>query len=385
MTIVRSTMLAIAVTLGASGCRAWSPGTLTPTPRPLAERTFDVDEFVAEHNRNADRIQTLEARPTIGVKSKAFHGQADGRLALERPRNFKLELLGPPMRTVKADIGSNEEEFWFWVDNDEKTTYWCKYDELDSSSLAVTYQPDWIIEALGLKPITPEEAAGIKVNVGDERGTTALVFPSTKNGGQTYTRMMIVGDHNRRIKQHRVYQGTVASQNLLAKADVDHFIEYDASSAEGETQKCYLPESIKLEWRRDQLALDVVLQSVKVNQFDSSRSAGMFVEPVVKGNQRVNLAELSRSPRKDSRTTVRDTLSPPPARNGLKLSRPRSIPDDTTMAPRRKQKVPARTNDSTTSPLEDVVSARSPIAPETAASQAANAVSARNDMYQIEH
>jgi hypothetical protein len=111
----------------------------------------------------------------------------------------------------------------------------------------------------------------------------------------------------------------------------------------------------------------------------------MFVEPVVKGNQRVNLAELSRSPRKDSRTTVRDTLSPPPARNGLKLGRPRSIPDDTTMAPRRKQKVPAHTHESTTSPLEDVVSARSPVAPETATSQAANAVSARDDMYQIEH
>jgi hypothetical protein len=384
MTIVRSIMLAIAVTLGASGCRAWNPGTLTPTPRPLAERTLDVDEFVAEHNRNADRIQSLAAKPTIKVTSKAFQGQADGRLALERPRNFKLELLGPPMRTTKADIGSNDEEFWFWIANDEKTTYWCNYDELDSSSLAVTYQPDWIIAALGLKPITPEEVAGIKVNVGDEPGTTALVFPSRKSGGQTYTHMMIVGNQNRRIKQHRIYQGTVATQNLIARADVSHFRDYDAGSNEGESQKCYLPESVKLEWSRDQLALDVVLQSVKVNQFDSSLSASLFVEPVVKGNQRVNLAELSRSQRKDSRTTVRDTLSPPPARNGLKIGRPRSVPDDTTMAPRRKPKVPARTHDSTTSPLEDVVSARSPIAPETAATQAASAVSARNDVYQIE-
>ena len=64
------------------------------------------------------------------------------------------------MRTVEADIGSNEEEFWFWVHNDEKRIYWCNYDELESSSLGVTYQPDWIIGALGLKPITPEEAAG---------------------------------------------------------------------------------------------------------------------------------------------------------------------------------------------------------------------------------
>ena len=40
----------------------------------------------------------------------------------------------------------------------DKSIYWCNYDELDSSPLAVTYQPDWIIEALGLKPISAEEA-----------------------------------------------------------------------------------------------------------------------------------------------------------------------------------------------------------------------------------
>ncbi len=381
MKIARSIMLAIAAMLGASGCRAWNPGAFTPTPRPLAERTLDKDEFVAEHNRNADLIQTLEAKPTIGVSGR-MKARADGKLAMERPRNFKLLLMS--MRAVEADIGSNEEEFWFWVHNDEKRIYWCNYDELESSSVGVTYQPDWIIGALGLKPITPEEAAGMKVNVGDERGTTALVFPPSKNGGQTYTRMMIVWNHNRRIKQHRIYQGTVSSKNLLAQAKVSHFTEYDAGSAEGDTQKCYLPESITLEWIQDQLALDVLLRDVKLNQFDSSLSAALFVEPVVKGNQRVNLAELSRVQRRDSRTSVRDTLAPPPARNGSKLGRPRTVPDDTTMVPRRKSTVPARAQGSATSPLEDVVTAPLPVAPETAAMQAANAVSARNDVYQIE-
>ena len=380
MTIARRTVLAIAATLGASGCRAWNPGTLTPTPRPLAERTLDVDEFVAEHNRNADRIQTLEAKPTIGVSGR-MKGRADGRLAMERPRNFKLELTS--LRAPEADIGSNDEEFWFWL-HDEKKIYWCNYDDVDSSALAVTYQPNWIIAALGLKSITPEEAAGIKVNVGDERGTTALVFPPSKNGGQTYTRMMIVWNHNRHIKQHRIYQGTVSSKNLLAQAKVGRFAEFDAGSEEGDTQKCYLPETVALEWIQDQLLLDVTLRDVKVNQFDSSRSADLFVEPVVRGNQRVNLAEMSRMQPKGSRTTVRDTLSPPPARNGLKLGRPRSDPDDTTMVPRRKKTVPARSHDPTTSPLEDLVTAPLAVAPDTAAMQAANAVSARNDAYQFE-
>ena len=45
-------------------CRS-EPGSLAPRPRPLGERTLDVDAFVAEHNRNADRIQSLEAKPTI--------------------------------------------------------------------------------------------------------------------------------------------------------------------------------------------------------------------------------------------------------------------------------------------------------------------------------
>jgi hypothetical protein len=380
MTIARSIMLAIAATLGASGCRAWNPGTLTPTPRPLAERTLDKDEFIAEHNRNADQIQTLEANPAIGVSGR-ITGHADGKLAIERPRNFKLALKS--LRTTEADIGSNDEEFWFWVHN-EKRIYWCNYDELNSSSLAVTYQPDWIIAALGLKAITPEEAAGVRVNVGDAPGTTALIFPPTKTGGQSYTRMLIVWNHNRRIKEHRIYQGTVSSKNLLAQAKVGRFTEYDAGGDEGDTQKCHLPESVTLEWIQDQLTMKVTLQDVKVNQFDSSRSASLFVEPVVKGDERVNLAELSRSQRKDSRTTVRDTLSPPPARNGVKLGRPRSIVDDTTMVPRRKKTVPARGHDPTTSPLEDIVTAPLPVAPDTAAMQAANALSARNELYQIE-
>jgi hypothetical protein len=384
MKIARSIMLAIAATLGASGCRAWNPGTLTPTPRPLAEPTLDKDQFVAEHNRNADRIQTVEAKPTIGVSGSSgrMKNLVDGHLAMERPRNFKLELKS--MRGVEGDIGSNDEEFWFWVNDDEKRVYWCNYDEVDSSALAVTYQPDWIIAALGLRPITPEEAAGIKVNAGDEPGTTALVFPPTTSGGQSYTRMIIVWNLNRRIKQHRIYQGKVSSKNLMAQADVSQFAEHDAGSDDGNTQKCYLPEKVYLKWIQDQLALEVRLRDVKVNRFDSSLSAALFVEPVVKGNKRVNLAALSRAQRKDSRTTVRDTLSPPPARNGVKLGRPSSVPDDTSMAPRRNANAHLRTEDSTTSPLEDMVTAPLPIGAETAAMRSANAISARSDLYPLE-
>jgi hypothetical protein len=389
MRIARTILLAMAATLGASGCRAWNSGSLTLAPRPAGERTFDVEAFVAEHNRNAERVQSLEAKPTIVVASRMMHASANGRLALERPRNFKLELSSP--KAKEADIGSNRDEFWFWVSNDkDKAIYWCNYEDLGASALAVTYQPEWIIEALGLKPITPEEAAGIKVHKSEVRGTTALVFAPAKNGTETYTRVMIVWNDNRRIKQHRIYAGNLqlATPNpkaLLAQADVSQFEEFDVSAGEtSDGQKCYLPEIVKLEWKRDQLTLDVALREVKVNEFDPSRSAKIFVEPVIPGHERVNLAQANRMHRKDSRTTVRHTLPPPDARAGVKLGRPTPVSDDTSMAPRDRSNQAQPGPAVTTSPLEELVTPPLAVAPETVAAQAASAAASRTPAYQIE-
>jgi hypothetical protein len=390
MKIAPSILLAIAAILSASGCAAWNRGTLSllPAPRPLAERTFDVDAFVAEHNKNADRIQTLEAKPTIDVHGRVVRARADGHLALERPRNFKLELSSA--RGVKeADLGSNDDEFWFWVSS-EKSIYWCKYADLDSSAVAVTYQPDWIIEALGLKPISPQEAAKIKVRDGEVRGTTKLVFPATRNGNETYTRMMIVDNRTRRIKQHRIYGGdqqlpSASSRSLLAQAEVSNFVDYDAGSGDStDGQTCYLPQNVKLDWKRDQLTLDVLLQSVKVNQFDPSRSAAIFVEPEVPGHERKNLAEFTRADRKGSQTKVRQTLPPPEPGNGVKLGRPTPIRDDTATVPHVTTSAAQRTGGATTSPLEDLVNPPLPVSPESTPTQAVSSAWAQPNLFQIE-
>ena len=51
----------------------------------------------------------------------------------------------------------------------------------------------------------------------------------------------------------------------------------------GKQETCYLPQKLKLDWKREQLVLDVVLKDVKLNQFDHAESATMFVEPVMPG------------------------------------------------------------------------------------------------------
>ena len=53
----------------------------------------------------------------------------------------------------------------------------------ESSALPVTYQPDWIIEALGLKPIPPEEAAMIQVRERDRTGNDDPDLPGGPRSG----------------------------------------------------------------------------------------------------------------------------------------------------------------------------------------------------------
>ena len=210
-------MLASLATLSAAGCRTASMGSIAhnrpPEVRPQA--TFDFQEFVTEHNQNAERIQSLEAKPaitvTMGPQGDSTSGGANGFLAVERPRNFKLELAPRCPRSGRHRL--ERRRFWFWFKNNkDKSVYYCDYAELSSTSLAVTYQPDWIVEAMGLKEITPDEAAQIKTRPGIQPGTTILTFAPIKAGRPD----LFTGDG--RLGQHPQESTSSGSSPATARA-----------------------------------------------------------------------------------------------------------------------------------------------------------------------
>ena len=383
MTGGRRIGLVLAVLLGLSGCRAAGTGSLSLHPRPHAPTaSLDVQEFIAEHNRNAERIQSLEAKPSIILTSGRRQAPLQGRMALERPRNFKLEL--STIRSTAADIGSNDQEFWFWVSNDEdKAIYWCNHSDLGSSPLPVTYQPDWIIEALGLKPISPEEAEQIRVQPGPYADTTALVFPTTRNQGGSSTRVMIVSNDERTIKEYRLY--TPDLKTVIAQAVPSRYKAFPTASSDADSAStCRLPEKIRLDWKRDQLVLDVALREVTLNQFfDASRRASLFVEPDLPGYTRRNLAELGRGSRPDRRPTIRQTMPQPEPSSGVQLGQPAPMSDDAPVVPKLGRTTVRPKNTLPLLPQEELVGAPAPTPPVSRAAQAANAELTQVDSFGI--
>jgi hypothetical protein len=369
MKVAPRLLLAMMALLGAAGCRTASTGSMAHTrPPDLRPRpTFDLDAFIAEHNENAERIRTLEARPSIGVKigppGEVQGGGVDGRLALERPRNFKLELYH--IRSTVADIGSNDDRFWFWFQNKkDKSVYVCDYADLSSTSLAVTYQPDWIAEALGLKAITPDEAAQVKTRPGPQAGTTVLIFPATKAGSQSYSRIMIVSNQTRKVNDFRVFAPD--GKTVIAQATIKKYRNVPVSGSEGQAQlACSIPENLVLEWKREQISLDVALKDVKLNQFDASRRTALFVEPTPSGYARVNLAEVARTKDSEGATAVRETIPVPESRNRARLGPPLQIRGDAAAAKTSRKPEPADNRSALFVPVLDldVIGAPVPSAP----------------------
>src|SRR4051794_4561693 len=94
--VARHALIALLAATAAAGCRAAGGGRVAGPELPAPRATATARQVADQHNRNAQAIRSLIARPEITVQGRRFlGGSAAGNLALERPHNFRLQLRGP--------------------------------------------------------------------------------------------------------------------------------------------------------------------------------------------------------------------------------------------------------------------------------------------------
>lgn len=323
--VPRSVAVALLAVVAASGCRTFSFGTRSPEPTASPPATADARAVIDRHNRNAGRITGLRAKPTIVGRAENERFTVRGRMALERPRNFRLEL-GSTFAGEVADLGSNDQGFWIWVRNSKpRAIYVCSYDETGASPPVVAFQPDWIVEALGLQEI-PEDAA---VETGAEAGTV-VVTHRLEHGLMKRT---VLDAATGQIREHRVYAAD--GKAILAQAVVTggyRSVPVASTGGNAAPPPAILPRKVRLVLAQNQMELEIDLEDVEVNPtFDGVRE-GLFAEPdkTPEGYARVDLREDLRGQPGYAKapTTVRETPAPPPAGDGILLNEPVPLGDD---------------------------------------------------------
>lgn len=321
--LASSLLMAAALLSAFSGCRTAGVNDFARKDLLPKAETESAADLLVEHNRNAGLVESIEARPQINVSNRRLSAAANGKLALERPRNFKL-VLANPLGTEMADIGSNDREFWFWAkDSPDKAVFYCNYDESGDSPLAAGFQPDWIVEALGLRVIPDSEAATIKVEPGSTPGTWRLSQRQKSSKGESVFKETVLSAATKRIIEHRVYAPD--NKTLLTKAIILEYQAYPiAFGSEESPDKVYLPRKFQLSWEQEKMSLEIYMKQVEINHFDPSRRKAVFIEPERPGMARKNLAEMAglanRTPTLERPTSVRETMPAPPPR--VRLSDP---------------------------------------------------------------
>lgn len=177
---MRSTLLATSLMtlLLVLGCNHLVPhqrdqgGTAIGNDKPAAAPT--AEGLVKYLNDNANRIQPGQA---LNCENVTIDANADGTrvgvsamMQCQAPRNFLLRglALGNPV----VDIGSNDKEFWFWGKQiNPPYLYHCSYEDLARGlkmSLPFPFQPDMVLNALGLTPYDPAKQYTVRMTGGNK-------------------------------------------------------------------------------------------------------------------------------------------------------------------------------------------------------------------------
>ena len=80
------------------------------------------------------------------------------QLRCQGPRNFRLR--AKALGNDEVDLGSNNDEFWYWIRRGDKFQVFCSYQALESGQvkqMPFPFQPDWVMEAMGLGRYGPAD------------------------------------------------------------------------------------------------------------------------------------------------------------------------------------------------------------------------------------
>ena len=267
----RRAAIVLLAALAATGCRALGinpgrPEAVLPPP------SLAVTQLVERHNENAERLTSLEATPAV----KANFGTVSGQMALVRPLDFRLSLSTVALGHRMADMGSNGQDYWFWMAtrSKEREYYVGHFDEHGEASPGLIFQPDWIIEALGLRVIPEPEAKQITTAKGDAAGTITLVHHRPGPGGETRLKKTIVDKQSGEVREHLFYAPD--NRTLLARAYPSDYRPVPIpASGEKAAGTVSLPHRIRVITTPpggEAMDMEIILSKPTVNQFAAARA-----------------------------------------------------------------------------------------------------------------
>jgi hypothetical protein len=284
------TMLSLVLLAALSGCETFRWGLFRREPLPPVPGTIPSgDALVSYLNDNARRIDSLRCTDiditaskglqTFGIRGKMMAMKP--RDPASKPRYFLMSAtaLGSPM----VDLGSNENEFWFWISKaDPPYQFFCSYKDYEEGRVArlpLPFQPEWIMETLGMGPYGPAE----KYSVENDATTVRLIEKTRSPQGQPVRKVIVMNRREVKAPSPQVQAYLLiddTSKKEICSAQIQD-VQLDARTG------ALIPRRIELRWPAENARLNMILSGLEINV---PLEVGSFQRQPLQGVQSYDLA-----------------------------------------------------------------------------------------------
>jgi hypothetical protein len=252
-----------------------SPGLTVTAANPTAA------DLIASLNDNARRVQALECRALdMDCTQKYQSISLQANMVCQKPRNFRLgaKILG----NTGVDMGSNDSEFWYWISKAEPPyLVHCSYQDLATGQVRMPFpfQPDWIMEALGIAEMDPAK----NYELIPRQGKFELVERTVSPQGQQVRKVTVIA------RTRTQYQVTA---HLLQDVNGKEICSaYVSEVQQDPTSGALLPRVVQLLWPAEQMKMKMRLSGITVNPgLPQERVARLFTRPTLRDVPSYDLA-----------------------------------------------------------------------------------------------
>jgi hypothetical protein len=257
----------------ASGCR-------TIARPPVFQATPTLSDVIAVVNAHSGRVQSLQTQgATISVSQLPV--QLSANIAMQREGRFRLKA-GTLLTGDEADLGSNEEEFWFWIKQQHPPAlYYCRHDRFAGSAArqVLPLEPQWLMDAFGV-PLFRENEQHFGP---DPAGRSRLRITSVRQTPSgPITRVTFVDQRTGDVLEQHLYDG---HNRLTASAlTSDHRLQRAAG--------VWLPHRIELHWPLQEAHLRIDVRAYEVNALGPEMSP-LWQRPRYESFPEIDLSQMS--------------------------------------------------------------------------------------------
>jgi hypothetical protein len=260
------------------------------TPCVLAPQA-SREELVEYLNRNITGdgthpgLRSWSSKAVVHVKG--FPAGATATIAVAGPRNLRMRVSTPLMPSPLMDMGSNNERFWLWAKDDpHKAIMTCAHEDvplaLSEMQMRLPFQPDWLMEVLGVIPLDPNE---FRVERPSPDGPMINLVA---------TRIDPTGEDVERVIQVNACHGIIIDHELRRKSD-RHTIARASLTGhyrDPDTQ-IVLPKQIRIDWVDVDLYVVLDFTKITVNP-ELPDESSMWTMPSMPGCEVVDIGKIAR-------------------------------------------------------------------------------------------